>query len=74
MHPELLAYLVTEHHRDLSAAMTCRRAPAARALWRVPRMTLPRYRVSWTGTTLTAVTGSRRGRSLVIVISATRSL
>ena len=36
-------------------------------------MTLPRFRVSWTGTTLAAVTGSRRGRSLVIVISATRS-
>ncbi len=51
------------------------RAPSARARpARAPRVTLPRFRVSWTRTTLAAVAGSRRGRSLVIVISATRTL
>lgn len=74
MHPELLAYLVAERHRDVSAAMTRRRAPFARAPWRVPRLTLPRYRVCWTRTTLSAVAGRQRGSSLVIVISATRTL
>jgi hypothetical protein len=73
MHPELLCYLVAERRRDLSAAVTRRRAPSARAPWRVPHLTLPRYRVCWTRTTLTAVAGRRRGSSLVIVISATRT-
>jgi hypothetical protein len=71
MHPELLSSLVAERRRDL-AAMTARRAPSARWRWRAPRVTLPRYRVSLTRTTLAAVAGSRRGSSLVIVISATR--
>jgi hypothetical protein len=37
---------------------------------------LPRYRVSWSRTALStaAADGARRGRSWVIVISATRSL
>ena len=75
MHPELLSAVVPEHHRDLRSAMTARRGPrsagaAARAL---PRR-LPRFRLSWTGTTLAAAAGNRHGKSLVIVISATRSL
>ena len=41
---------------------------------RGPRLTLPRYRVSWTRANLAAVAGNRRARSVVIVISATRSL
>jgi hypothetical protein len=45
-----------------------------RAAWRRHRLTLPRFRVSWTRTTLAAVAGSRRrGSSVVIVISATRA-
>lgn len=72
MHPELLLYLAAERRRDLAAAMTARPAPSARWNWRGPRLTLPRYRVSLTRTTLAAVAGSRRGSSLVIVISATR--
>jgi hypothetical protein len=72
MHPELLSSLATERRRDLAAAMVTRPAPAARRAWRVPRLSLLRYRVSLTRTTLAAVAGSRRGRSLVIVISATR--
>jgi hypothetical protein len=74
MHPELLDYLVAERHRDLSRAMMRRRAPSGRVPWRVPHLTLPRYRICWTRTTLAGVAGSRRGSSLVIVISATRSL
>jgi hypothetical protein len=73
MHPELLSSLVAERHRDL-AALAGNRAPSARAGLRAPHVTLPKFRVSWTGTTLAAATGSRRGRSLVIVISATRTL
>jgi hypothetical protein len=40
-----------------------------------PRAYLPRYRVSWSRTTLSAAgAGGHRGRSWVIVISATRGL
>jgi len=70
MHPELLSAMVTEHRRDLHAAMSPRRAVADRTRSRV---NLPRFRVSWTWTRLAAVVGSRRGSSLVIVISATRT-
>jgi hypothetical protein len=69
MHPELLSSLVAERRRDLHA-MSARRAVAGRAR---PRVSLPRFRVSWTWTRLAAVAGSRRGNSLVIVISATRT-
>jgi hypothetical protein len=75
MHPELLSSLATERRRDVAAAMTASSASApARAGWRAPRVTMPRFRVSWTRTTLAAVAGSRRrGSSLVIIISATRT-
>lgn len=75
MHPELLAALAAERRRDLIASrvLSARRVPPGRPAWRVPRLTLPRFRVSWTRTTLAAVAGSRRGRSVVIVISATRT-
>lgn len=73
MHPELLSYLAAEHRRDLHAAMSARRAAADRPRPRAPRVSLPRFRVSWTRTRLAAVAGSRRGSSLVIVISATRT-
>jgi hypothetical protein len=48
MHPELLSYLAAEHRRDLHAAMSARRAAADRARPRAPRVSLPRFRVSWT--------------------------
>ena len=73
MHPELLSALVAEHRRDLHAAMSARRTVADRARPRTPRVSLPRFRVSWTWTRLAAVAGRRRGSSLVIVISATRT-
>jgi hypothetical protein len=72
MHPELLSALAAEHRRDLHA-MSARRAAPDRARPRAPRVSLPRFRVSWTRTRLAAVAGSRRGSSLVIVISATRT-
>ena len=72
MHPELLSSLAVEHCRDLRAT-SARRAVADRARPRAPRVSLPRFRVSWTWTKLAAVAGSRRGNSLVIVISATRT-
>jgi hypothetical protein len=74
MHAQLLSSLAAEHRRDLDSAMTARRAPSASAARRARPLSLPRYRVSWTRTTLAAVAGNRRGRSLVIVISATRTL
>ncbi|HEY1667753.1 MAG TPA: hypothetical protein VGG54_18875 [Trebonia sp.] len=78
MHPELLSAVVAEHHRDLHSAMTAHRVPAASTATSTatsarPRR-LPRFRLSWTGTTLAAAAGNRREKSLVIIISATRSL
>ena len=74
MHPELLSAVVAEHRRDLHSAMTAHRAPRASAAARPRRRGLPRFRLSWTGTTLAAAGGNRRAKSLVIVISATRTL
>jgi hypothetical protein len=64
MHPELLSAVAAEYRRDLTATL-----PAVRR----PRRALPRFHVTWTRTTLAAVAGRRRARSLVIVISATRT-
>ncbi len=47
-------------------------APAARAR-RVSAVSMPRLHVSWTKTRIAAVSGARRGSSVVIVISATRT-
>jgi|HubBroStandDraft_2_1064218.scaffolds.fasta_scaffold1004827_2 hypothetical protein len=74
MHPELLSAVVAEHRRDLHSAMTARRGPSAAAAAPARPRHLPRFRLSWTGTTLAAAAGNRRGKSLVIVISATRTL
>jgi hypothetical protein len=71
MHPELLSALATDHTRDLATSSPAVRRPSpARARHRA----LPRFHVSWTRTTLAAVADRRRARSLVIVISATRTL
>jgi hypothetical protein len=74
MNPELLSSVAAEHRRDLDSAVAAHRAPNASAPGRARPLSLPRYRVSWTRTTLAAVAGNRRGKSLVIVISATRTL
>ncbi len=81
MHPELLSALATERRRDLaaispatSATTAVRDSSPARAGRRARLRALPRFRVTWTRTTLAAVADRRRARSLVIVISATRTL
>jgi len=72
MHPELLSALAAERRRDLTAiSPATRRPPAHRGHAR--HRALPRFHVSWTRTTLAAVADRRRARSLVIVISATRT-
>jgi hypothetical protein len=74
MHPELLSALAAERRRDLTAmARAVGRGPSAQAGHDARRRTLPRFRVTWTRTTLAAVADRRRARSLVIVISATRT-
>jgi hypothetical protein len=76
MHPELLSALATERCRDLDAMAASRASrprTARRAHARTWSARVPKFRVSWTHATLAAVSGSRRGRSVVIVISATRS-
>jgi hypothetical protein len=72
MHPELLSALAAERCRDLTATSpAARRPPPARD--HVRHRALPRFHVSWTRTTLAAVADRRRARSVVIVISATRT-
>ncbi|HEY3879832.1 MAG TPA: hypothetical protein VGM12_14670 [Trebonia sp.] len=82
MHPELISSLAVERRRDVAASFHPQSdpvpapVPAARALRRAhaPRRIVPSFRVTWTRTTLAAAAGRRRGRSWVIVISATRAL
>jgi hypothetical protein len=78
VNPELLSSLATEHRRDLPVGPHTARAlvPAQAAVRprRAPSVPLPSLRISWSRTTLAAAAGRRRGRSLVIVISATRML
>ena len=77
MHPELLSSAALERRRDLDAAISASCAPRLRTARRGRALARtvpgPRFRVSWTHTTLAAVPGRRRGTSLVIVISATRT-
>ena len=73
MNAELLSSLAAGRRRDLDAAASAHRATVVRAGRRAHPLTLPKFRVSWTRTTLAAVAGSRRGSSVVIVISATRT-
>jgi hypothetical protein len=74
MHPEMASALARQHRHDLtSQAAKASQAVAARRGH--PRGgLLPRYRLSWSRATLPAVAGGRRGRSWVIVISASRAL
>jgi len=76
MHPELISALAAERRRDLTAGTIGDRSrPPAR------RIRLPRYRLTWSHTSLGAaaagsgvkVAAGRRERSWVIVISATRA-
>jgi hypothetical protein len=74
MHPELLSALAAEQRRDLATVSAARHSSPDPAGRRARPRTLPRFRVTWTRTTLAAVADRRRARSLVIVISATRTL
>ncbi|TVY99833.1 hypothetical protein EAS64_40000 [Trebonia kvetii] len=73
MYPQLMLSLATERRRDMQADLNAYRPmPARTARRRAPHLTVPKLRVTWSWTTLAAA-GRRRGRSYVIVISATRT-
>jgi hypothetical protein len=82
MHPEMANSLAAQHRHDLTSrslaagAAGQRHAAGPRGPRRfAPGAFLPHYRLSWSRTTLSpAAEGGRRGRSYVIVISATRPL
>jgi hypothetical protein len=89
LHPSTASALASEHRRDMitRAARASQASQVSRASRRraaasprgprrsAPRAYLPRYRVSWSRTTLSAPSaGGRSGRSWVIVISATRGV
>jgi len=77
MHPELLSSLAAEHRRDLATASDRRaRLSSARPARARPSGAFRARRarqVSLTRTRLAAISGRRRGSSLIIVISATRT-
>jgi hypothetical protein len=78
LHPELMSSLAAERRRDMNADLNAHQPTTERPLRRrarrrrAPRLTVPGLRVTWSRTTLAAA-GRRRGRSYVIVISATRT-
>jgi hypothetical protein len=83
MHPQLMLSLATERRRDMIADLNAHRPVASRPVSlrtvslrpvrrHVPHPAVPRLRVTWSRTTL-ASAGLRRGRSYIIVISATRT-
>ena len=75
MYPQLMLSLAAERRRDMTADLHAHRPmPKSTARRRAPHLSVPRYRVNWSRTTLATVAGRRRGRSYVIVISATRTL
>jgi hypothetical protein len=82
MHPEMANAMAAQHRHDLTSrsleagAADQRHAAGPRGPRRfAPGAFLPHYRLSWSRTTLSPATeGGRRGRSYVIVISATRAL
>ena len=74
MYPDLLSALAAERRRDLLATASAARRQSPAQAGRLARLwALPRFRVTWTRTPLAAVVDRRRARSLVIVISATRT-
>jgi hypothetical protein len=78
MHPDMASALASQHRHDMTAkASRAQAAAGAGPRLAAPRAyrpgaRLPRYRVSWSRTTLSPDgAGGRRGRSWIIVISAT---
>ena len=82
MHPYMASALAAEHHRDLTERAGRRHATARPRGPRrrgphayLSRVLVPRYRVTWTRTTLApAGAPGRRERAWLIVISASRGL
>jgi hypothetical protein len=79
MHPDMASALASQHRHEMTAkaghhAQATHAGETAGAY--LSGALLPRYRVSWSRTALSASApdGARRGRSWVIVISATRGL
>jgi hypothetical protein len=75
MHPEMARMMAEQHGHELARRADRQRMVASATGTRARRARLPRYRVHWSRTTLTAAGGpGRRERSWVIVISASRAL
>jgi hypothetical protein len=66
MHPDLARVLIEQRRAEMALQMARSR--------RASRLHFPRWRVNWSGTTLTRDEGgSMRERSWVIVVSARRT-
>jgi hypothetical protein len=66
MHPDLARVLIAQRRAEMTLQMARSRCASRRRF--------PRWRVSWSGTTLTRnESGSERERSWVIVVSARRT-
>lgn len=78
IHPDMAGALAKQHQHDLLTRAARRHsAPGGRSARQAAGLRVPRYRVSWSRTTLSpggAGAAGGRGRSWVIVISATRGL
>ena len=74
MHPETATALASNHRHDLTSEAAKANQTAARRRTHPRGTLLPRYRVSWSRASLPAAAEGRRGRSWVIVISASRAL
>ena len=75
LHPLMASALASEHRRDMitQASKVALGSEAGRASQDTRRdVLLPRYRVSWSRTTLSPAGVDGHDRSWVIVISATR--
>ncbi len=70
------AHLAAAARRAARPGQTASRplaAPVRAVRWPVSRALVPRYRLTWTRTTLALADSAQRQRSWVIVISATRA-
>jgi hypothetical protein len=74
LHPLMASALASEHRRDMITLASRDGSRRETASPRGPRRTAPRYRVSWSGTTLSPAGADGHGRSWIIVISATRGV
>ena len=74
MHPDIATRLARYHHDEMIARAHASREWRPAAAPRPLRRRVPRWRVTWTRTTVAEASASgRRSRSWVIIISATRA-